>query len=75
MPEVEPTLPPIALQIGHNQQKGVVALMMGGFVQQVNPPTARAYAIALIHAAEMAGLPALTPERQEELEKPDPLGR
>lgn len=62
--------PPITLQVGHNREKHLVVLKMGNFVQGVSPVVARAYAIALIHAAEVAGLPDLTPEQQAELDKP-----
>jgi hypothetical protein len=59
MPEEQPAVPPIALQLGADRQNGVVVLKMGGFVQTVNSATARAYAIGLIHAAEIAGLPKI----------------
>lgn len=62
----EPAAPPNVLRVGANREKGVVVLTMGGSIQAVNPATARAYAIGLIHAAEVAGLPAPPPEMTSE---------
>lgn len=65
---VEPTAPPIALHLGANRGNGTVVLRMGNFVQSVNPATARAYAIGLIHAAEVAGLPPVPLEEFTDME-------
>lgn len=54
------------LEVGHvrtsPQAPGVVRAKIGALFVDMDPPTARAYAIALISEAEKAGLPPLPPE-------------
>lgn len=51
---------PNTLKVGSRPGAPVV-MKMGPFVQEVDPATARGYAVALIHAAEVAGLPPEPP--------------
>lgn len=53
------------LHIGHTRYEtgeGKVIVQVGPLVRHFDPPTARAIAIALIHDAEVAGLPPPEPE-------------
>lgn len=55
----------INLEISHDRYEsgqGVVRIKLGALVNDVAPSTARAMAIALIHAAEIAGMPPPEPE-------------
>lgn len=64
------------LEVGHvryERGEGKVRLKWGAFVRDVQPSTARAYAIALIHSAEIAGLPPEPAGLRDE--DGDPLGR
>lgn len=56
------------LEVGHVRYEdgaGKVRFKWGPLVKDVEPATARAYAIALIHAAEIAGMPPEPPEGSE----------
>lgn len=59
------TTDPLELQIGrvrYETGEGKVRIALGAFVKDVAPSTARMIAIALIHNAELAGLPPLPPD-------------
>lgn len=56
---------PTPLNIGHiryENGEGKVRISLGALVKDLRPSTARSLAIALIHAAEMAGLPPPPPD-------------
>lgn len=59
------TAGPIQLQVGrvrYETGEGKVRLQLGSFIKDVEPSTARMIAIALIHNAEVAGLPPPPPD-------------
>ncbi len=59
------------LEVGHvrmtPQSSGVVRAKIGALCVDMDPPTARAYAIALISEAEKAGLPPLPPDNRRKV--------